>query len=290
MSSTAATSSGTLYVVGTPIGNLEDMTFRAVRILQSVDRIAAEDTRHTGKLLQHFDIQTPQISYYEHNRSQRQSEIVAQLQAGDKIALVCDAGMPGISDPGRDLVAACVAAEILVVPIPSATAATTALAVAGLPSDRFVFEGFLPAKGKERQKRLAACQNETRTLIFYEAPHRLIQTLSDLAAILGGDRPVVLAREITKLHETFTRTTLKEALSHQPKGEYTLIIGGSSDRELLTLSDAQIKAEIQQLMQQGMSPSQASRQLAQLICASRREIYRLAIEWQKEQRNSGKNS
>src|SRR5919199_1550901 len=162
---------GTLYVVGTPIGNLEDMTFRAVRILQSVDAIAAEDTRHTGKLLQHFEIKTPQLSYHEHNRSERLPELLRKLGDGKAIALVTDAGMPGISDPGYELVKACIEAGIQVVPIPGASAAITALSSAGLPTERFVFEGFLPAKGEERLLRLEALQTESRTLIFYESPH-----------------------------------------------------------------------------------------------------------------------
>jgi 16S rRNA (cytidine1402-2'-O)-methyltransferase len=162
-----------LYLVGTPIGNLEDMTFRAVRILQTVDLIAAEDTRHTGKLLHHFEIKTPQVSYHEHNRIERIPELLNLLSEGKAIALVTDAGMPGISDPGYELVKACIEAGIQVVPIPGVSAVITALCAAGLPTDRFVFEGFLPASGQERQKHLESLQTESRTLILYEAPHRL---------------------------------------------------------------------------------------------------------------------
>jgi 16S rRNA (cytidine1402-2'-O)-methyltransferase len=172
---------GTLYLVGTPIGNLEDMTFRAINTLKTVDLIAAEDTRHTGKLLQYYDIVTPKISYHEHNRKQREPELIQQLEKGTSIALVTDAGMPGISDPGYDLVKVCVGAKIAVVPIPGVTAAITALAVSGLPTNRFVFEGFLPVKGKARQERLATLQQETRTIVLYESPHKLKQTLQDLA-------------------------------------------------------------------------------------------------------------
>lgn len=275
-------SSGILYLVGTPIGNLEDMTFRAVRILQTVDLIAAEDTRHTGKLLQHFDITTPQISYYEHNRQQRQGELLQRLQQGKKLALVTDAGMPGISDPGYELVQACVEAGMEVIPIPGVTAVITALAVSGIPSDRFAFEGFLPMKGKERQTRLQNCKSETRTLIFYEAPHRLRQTLQDLAAVLGGDRAIAITRELTKLHETIERYTLSQAIAsyanREPKGEYTLVVAGATASETLQLSESQIKAELRQLMQQGLTRSQASRQLAQLISLPRRQIYQLALE------------
>lgn len=272
---------GTLYVVGTPIGNLEDMTFRAVRVLQSVDVIAAEDTRHTGKLLQHFQVTTPQISYHEHNRGQRLPELLAQLQQGKSIALVTDAGMPGISDPGYELVRACAEVGIAVVPIPGASAGITALSASGLPTDRFVFEGFLPAKGKERQQRLEFLQAEARTLVLYESPHRLRATLQDLAESLGANRPVVLARELTKLYEEFWRGSLAEAIAHynqqEPKGEFTLILAGVS-LEKPQLSEEAIKSELQQLLAQGVSRSQASRQLAQLTQLSRRHIYQLALE------------
>jgi 16S rRNA (cytidine1402-2'-O)-methyltransferase len=274
---------GTLYLVGTPIGNLEDMTYRAVRTLQTVDLIAAEDTRHTGKLLQHFQIKTPQISYHEHNRLSRLEELLARLYRGDDIALVTDAGMPGISDPGYELVKACTEAGIAVVPIPGTTAAITALAASGLPSDRFVFEGFLPSKEKERQSRLQQLQGDSRTLIFYEAPHRLQPTLSNLASIFGEDRQVVLARELTKLHEEFWRGTLKEAIAlyekeRQPKGEYTLVVAGKPSTETFVLSEEEVKAELQKLLEQGLTRSQASRQLAEFTSLSRRQIYQLTLE------------
>lgn len=273
--------SGTLYVVGTPIGNLEDMTFRAVRILQTVDIIAAEDTRHTGKLLQHFQIKTPQlVSYYEHNQHQRIPELLERLGRGAGVALVTDAGMPGISDPGYELVKACVEAGIKVIPIPGASAAITALSTAGLPTDRFVFEGFLPAKGQDRLSRLEALQIETRTLIFYEAPHRLKQTLQDLANVLGENRHLVLARELTKLYEEFWRGTIEKAIAlyqqREPQGEFTLVIAGA---QLVTpqLSDDALKAELQHLIGQGISRSQASRQLAKATSLSRRQLYQLAL-------------
>ncbi len=270
---------GTLYVVGTPIGNLDDMTFRAVKILQSVDAIAAEDTRHTGKLLQHFQIKTPQISYHEHNRSQRLPELLEQLSEGT-IALVTDAGIPGISDPGYELVKACIDAGIQVVPIPGASASLTALSAAGLPTDRFVFEGFLPASGKERQQRLESLPSEARTLIFYESPHRLRVSLRDLAASLGNDRQIVVARELTKLYEEFWRGTIAEAIAYytetQPKGEFTLVVAGA-ELEMPVLSEGALKVELQQIMAQGVSRSQASRQLAQLTKVSRRQLYQLAL-------------
>ncbi len=270
---------GTLYLVGTPIGNLEDMTFRAVKVLQQVDLIAAEDTRHTGKLLHHFQIHTPQISYHDHNRQSRIPELLALLAQGKAIALVSDAGMPGISDPGYELVKACAEANRPVVPIPGSSAAITALTVSGLPSDRFVFEGFLPTKPKLRQARLEQLKSETRTLIFYEAPHRLQQTLSDLQ-VLGTDRCMVLARELTKLHEEIWRGTIAAAIAHyqtkSPQGEYTLVIAGATLNPAV-ISEARLKAELQQLLQSGLSRSEASRQLAQQTMLPRRQIYQLAL-------------
>ncbi len=271
---------GTLYVVGTPIGNLEDMTFRAVRILQSVDAIAAEDTRHTGRLLQHFQIKTPQLSYHEHNRNERLPELLNQLKEGKAIALVTDAGIPGISDPGYELVKACIEAEIQVVPIPGASASLTALSAAGLPTDRFVFEGFLPASGQDRKQRLESLPAEARTLILYESPHRLRATLRDLGECLGKDRHIVLARELTKLHEEFWRGTIEEAIAyytqHEPRGEFTLVVAGA-ELAMPVLSEDALKAELQQIMAQGVSRSQATRQLAQLTKLPRRQLYQLAL-------------
>lgn len=269
-----------LYIVATPIGNLEDMTFRAVRILQEADWIAAEDTRHTGKLLQHFQITTPQISYHAHNRTSRLPDLLDRLQDGKTIALVSDAGMPGISDPGYELVSACVEAGILVIPIPGASAVITALSAAGLPTDRFVFEGFLPAKGTERRDRLESLASEPRTLVFYEAPHRVRQTLTDLLNTVGGDRRIVLARELTKLHEEFWRGSVAEAIAHytsrDPQGEFTILVAGA-ELTLPMLSESALKAELGTLINQGLSRSQASRQLAQQTNLPRREIYQIAL-------------
>ena len=203
---------GNLYVVGTPIGNLEDITFRAIRILQEVDLIAAEDTRHTGKLLHHFQIATSQISYHQHNQQSRTEELINKLQAGDNIALVSDAGMPGISDPGYLLVKEAIANGISVVPIPGVSASLTALTASGLNTDLFVFVGFLPVKGKARRDRLEEITRETKTIIFYEAPHRLLATLKDLENTLGKERKIVLARELTKVHEEFWRGNIKDAI------------------------------------------------------------------------------
>lgn len=275
--------SGILYLVGTPIGNLEDITFRAIRTLKEIDLIAAEDTRRTGRLLQHFDIKTAQISYHAHNQNFRTAELLAHLEQGKSIALVTDAGMPGISDPGYEMVTTAIEAKIKVVPIPGVTAALTALTVSGLSTTRFVFEGFLPVKGKERKQRLASLQQEIRTLIFYEAPHRIVTTLTDLVTILGTERRIVLARELTKLHEELWRGTIDEAIAlytnqHQPKGEYTLVVAGKPEIETLVLSEAELKAELEQLLHQGMTRSQASRHLAQVSSLSRRQIYQLALE------------
>ncbi|MFN6541045.1 MAG: 16S rRNA (cytidine(1402)-2'-O)-methyltransferase [Nostoc sp. EkiNYC01] len=270
----------TLYVVGTPIGNLEDMTFRAVRILQTVDMIAAEDTRHTGKLLQHFEVKTPQISYHEHNRTSRIPELLEYLANDKAIALVSDAGMPGISDPGYELVKACIEAGISVVPIPGANAAITALSAAGLPTDRFVFEGFLPAKTQQRREHLESLQTESRTLIFYESPHRLQDTLQDLAEVWGSDRQIVLGRELTKLYEEFWRGTVAEAIAHysqrEPQGEYTLLVAGIPASQP-QLTEEELKAELKQLISQGISRSQASRQLAKVTSLPRRQLYQLAL-------------
>jgi 16S rRNA (cytidine1402-2'-O)-methyltransferase len=272
---------GILYLVGTPIGNLEDMTFRAVRTLQSVDAIAAEDTRHTGKLLQHFQITTPQLSYHEHNHAQRLPELLGRLSQGEAIALVTDAGMPGISDPGYELVKACVEAEITVVPIPGVTAVITALTASGLPTAQFLFEGFLPAKPKERSLHLELLSTEMRTLIFYESPHRLRQTLQDIAQMLGATRQIVLARELTKLHEEFWRGSVEEAIAyytqHDPKGEFTLVLAGA-EQTTPVLSESALIAELKQLLRSGISRSQASRQLAKATSLPRRQIYQLALE------------
>jgi 16S rRNA (cytidine1402-2'-O)-methyltransferase len=274
---------GTLYIVGTPIGNLEDMTFRAVKTLQSVDWIAAEDTRHTGKLLHHFQIATPQVSYHDHNRHSRTEDLLARLQQGKSVALVSDAGMPGISDPGYELVKACAENGILVVPIPGPSAVIAALTASGLPSDRFVFEGFLPAKSKHRRAQLEPLISETRTLVFYEAPHRLKPTLQDLADVLGETRQIVLARELTKLHEEFWRGTIAAAIQRcgdrEPMGEYTLVVAGAEPTEQVW-SETVLLAELKNLLNQGLSRSQASRQLAEQTTVSRRTLYQLALSIQ----------
>ena len=271
----------TLYLVGTPIGNLEDITFRALRVLKQADLIAAEDTRHTGKLLQHFQIKTPQISYHDHNTQQRIPQLIQRLEAGATIALVTDAGMPGISDPGYELVRACADAEITVVPIPGPSAVVAAVAAAGLPCDRFTFEGFLPTKGKSRKSRIAALKTEPRTAVFYESPHRLLKTLTELTTVLGENRRVVLARELTKRYEEFWRGSLDGAIAHYkstpPKGEFTLLIA-PADPKTEQLSTEDIVSELKSLLAQGQSRTEASRNLAQRSDKSKREIYQLSLE------------
>ena len=274
---------GKLYIVATPIGNLEDMTLRGIRMLKEVDLVASEDTRHTGKLLKHFEIQTPQISYHEHNSRFRSQELLSKLEQGNNIALVSDAGMPGISDPGADLIASAIAAGVAIIPIPGVSAGITALVSSGLATDRFVFEGFLPTQGKSRKERLQSLKNEVRTIILYEAPHRLLTTLKDLAEVLGLERKLVLGRELTKIHEEFWRGNLKDAIALyteqcQPKGEYTLVISGSQVESSLILSEEEIKAELVQLLEQGMTRSQACRYLAAQTSLSRQDIYQLSLD------------
>lgn len=270
----------TLYVVATPIGNLSDMTFRAVAVLRQVNLIAAEDTRCTGKLLQYFQIKTPQISYHHHNRTQQLQPLLQRLREGQSIALVSDAGSPGISDPGVELVQACVAEGFGVVPIPGASAVVTGLMGAGLPLEAFIFEGFLPSQGAARRQALERFQGEGRTVVLYESPHRLRATLVDLAAVLGGDRPLVLARELTKRYEEFWRGSIAQAVqlyeTRQPQGEYTLILGGAVGATV-SVTPESLKAELAALLAQGLSRSQASRQLAKVTPLTRQEIYQLAL-------------
>ncbi len=282
MNSQDSTKVGILYIVGTPIGNLEDITFRALKILQNVNLIASEDTRHTGKLLHHFQIKTPQISYHQHNSKLRENELLNRLKEGENIALVTDAGMPGISDPGYEIINYCINEGITVIPIPGPTAAITALVASGLPTDKFIFEGFLPPKSKPRIAHLQSFKSESRTIIFYESPHRILATLTDLKTVFGDQRKITIARELTKLYEEFWRGNLEDAVNlYQNKtqilGEFTLIVAGNNEQNIPDLSDEEIKAELQQLLAQGMSKTQASRHLTELISQSRNYIYQIAL-------------
>ena len=227
----------TLYLVATPIGNLSDLSERAIKVLSEVSFVAAEDTRNTRALLSHFDIHAELVSYHEHNKAERGPQLIARILTGESCALVTDAGMPAISDPGEDLVRLAAEAGVNVTCIPGGTAAVTALALSALPTGRFVFEGFLPADKREKKARLDALLREERTAILYEAPHRLRKTLSELYDALGGERPISLCRELTKLNEEITRTTLAGAVAlyteREPRGEYVLVLGGAKPPEIL---------------------------------------------------------
>lgn len=269
-----------LYVVGTPIGNLGDLSPRAVDVLGSVDFIAAEDTRVTMKLLNHFGIKKELVSYYEHNKRQRGEIICQRILNGETCAVVTDAGMPAISDPGEDLVALCYELGIEVESVPGPTAFATALAISGMPSGRFTFEGFLSVSKKSRREHLEEIKDEKRTLIFYEAPHKLINTLSDFNKVLGN-RKIAIVRELTKLHEEVIHTTLDEAVSlydsKAPKGEFVLIIEGKSDEQEndITLDDAVTMAR--ELVDKGMSVNNASKEIASKTPFKKGDIYKELI-------------
>ena len=229
-------SNGTLYLVPTPIGNLEDMTFRAIKILREVDLIAAEDTRNTRKLLTHFEVDTPQISFHEHNTQERIPQLVDKLLGGQSIAQVSDAGMPSISDPGHDLVRACINANVPVVPLPGANAGVTALIASGLAPQPFYFFGFLERKKKEQVAQLESLKNREETMIFYESPYRVVKTLQQFAEVFGDDRQVSCCREISKLHEESVRGTLAEVIAHfeetEPRGEFVIVLAGKDPKQL----------------------------------------------------------
>jgi 16S rRNA (cytidine1402-2'-O)-methyltransferase len=270
---------GVLYVVATPIGNLEDMTLRALRVLKEADLIAAEDTRHTRRLLNHYGIRTPLTSYHEHNETEKARSLVKRLCAGNTVALVSDAGTPAISDPGYDLVRVAVEAGVPVVPVPGPSALTAVLSAGGLPTDRFVFEGFLPARKGERRERLTSLREEGRTLVFYEAPHRLKEALADLAEIFGP-RDIVLARELTKVHEEFMRGPIDEVISrlaHQePRGEVVVVVRGFSGRS--APSAEQLRAEARTLQRNGLRTKEIAEVLGEKYGYSKKEIYRLVLE------------
>ena len=274
--------SGTLYLVPTPIGNLGDVSQRAREILAAVDFIAAEDTRVTLKLLNHLGLKQPLISYFEHNKAQRGAQILERLEAGENCALVTDAGTPAISDPGEDLVKLCAQAGVTVCPIPGPCAAVTAISASGLPTGRFCFEGFLSTAKKSRREHLEALREEKRTMIFYEAPHKLLATLEDFSKVFGPEREISLCRELTKIHEEFYRTTLGEALARyretDPKGEFVLVVAGKPEAEPASISADQAAQRVQELMAQGLNRKDAVKQAAQELGLSRNAVYAAALE------------
>lgn len=272
---------GVLYLVGTPIGNLSDFSPRAAEVLAAADFIAAEDTRVTVKLLNHLGIKKPLLSYYEHNSRQRGGEILQRLLAGETCALVTDAGMPAISDPGEQLVALCAESGVTVLVVPGPCAAVSALALSGLPTGRFCFEGFLSVSKKSRREHLEALRTETRTLIFYEAPHKLKTTLRDLFTVLG-DRRIALVREMTKLHEETRRTTLSAACAFyettEPRGEYVLVVEGAPQQEKPDAPDEeQAVLLVRRLMDEGQSHTHAVREAAQRLGVSRSALYQQTV-------------
>lgn len=276
---------GTLFLVGTPLGNLKDITLRALETLQNVDLIAAEDTRQTQKLLNHYQLKKPLTSYYEHNKQAKEPYLLAQLTAGQNIALVSDAGLPGISDPGEDLVKACHREKIAVRVIPGPTAFLAALLAAGLPSRSFTFIGFLPSQKKARVKLLQELKWETRTIIFYEAPHRLSQTLQEIREI-WGERFACLARELTKIHEEYLRGTLSELLEygqkHSLKGEITLLLTGAQTVEKKEIPPEEIMFCYFYLIKKGLTRQEALKETTALLGVARREVYNLLLQNKNE--------
>ncbi|WP_155287124.1 16S rRNA (cytidine(1402)-2'-O)-methyltransferase [Lacticaseibacillus zhaodongensis] len=277
-SSFAKHQTGTLYLVPTPIGNLDDMTFRAVATLKDVDLIAAEDTRNTKKLLNHFEIETRQISFHEHNTQQRIPELIAKLQEGTNIAQCSDAGMPSISDPGKELVVAAIAADIPVVPLPGANAGITALIASGLAPQPFTFYGFLQRKKSLQEEELAALAHHQATLIFYEAPHRLGKTLQAMITAFGADRQAVLARELTKRYEEFARGTLEELTiqAQEPRGEYVILVApgpAEEDAAVEAANELPLREEIDQLIAKGMKPNAAIKVVAKDRGLQRQDVY-----------------
>lgn len=277
---------GKLYLCATPIGNLEDITLRVLRTLEEVDLIAAEDTRNSIKLLNHFEIKTPMTSYHEFNKIEKAYQLVDKMKSGLNVALITDAGTPGISDPGEDLVRICYESGIEVTSLPGAAACITALTLSGLPTRRFAFEAFLPREKKERQTILASLEKETRTIILYEAPHHLKKTLEELHEVLG-DRPLTLCRELTKRYETAFQTTLSGAISYyqenEPKGEFVLVIQGKKQEELLLEEQAaweslSLDEHMAHYEEQGISRKDAMKLVAKDRGISKREVYAGLLE------------
>jgi 16S rRNA (cytidine1402-2'-O)-methyltransferase len=269
-----------LYLVATPIGNLEDITLRALRVLKEVDVIACEDTRQTQKLLNHYTISTHTTSYHEHNEITRSAELVKQMQEGASVALVTDAGMPGISDPGYRLISLAIRHHVPVVPVPGASAFLAALVASGLPTDSFRFSGFLPAKRGERRAVLETIKISPRTQVFYEAPHRIIESLADVCEVLGNSRPVVVAREVTKLHEEFSRGHALEVLENLKaretvKGEITLLIGKAADEPVEAVVRQTVRQRVEQIMaEEKIDEKAALKKVAKERGVSKSEAYR----------------
>ena len=272
---------GTLYLVATPIGNLEDITLRALRILKEADIIAAEDTRQTLKLLNHFGIRNTLVSYYEHNKAEKGNYLVSRLLEGKNVALVSDAGTPGISDPGEDLVRLAVSKGIPVTMVPGPAAVIAGVVLSGLPSGRFVFEGFLPMNKRVRRERLGSISRETRTMVFYEAPHKLIHTLKDLRDLLGNRR-IAIARELTKKFEEVWRTTLDEAIARYgnepPKGEFVIILEGADERglheeEVKSWEEVSIEEHVRMYMDSGLDRKEAMKKVSEDRGISKRDVY-----------------
>jgi 16S rRNA (cytidine1402-2'-O)-methyltransferase len=272
---------GTLYLVGTPIGNLDDMTYRAVEVLSQVDLVAAEDTRNSQRLLHHFDIKKPLISYFEHNKAARGEVLLRHLKEGKTIALITDAGMPAISDPGEDIVRQCHEQGIKVSPVPGPSAGISALASSGLPTGRFTFEGFLSTVSKERRQHLESLKNERRTMIFYEAPHKLQRTLEDLCEAFG-DRPMAYGRELTKKYEEICRTTLYQAREHfeevPPKGEFVLVVEGSQESDQPQWTDEKLMELLSQALEEGCTKKQAVKQVMEQTGEKKNRVYDLSLK------------
>ncbi|GAB5616332.1 16S rRNA (cytidine(1402)-2'-O)-methyltransferase [Faecalimonas canis] len=277
---------GKLYLCATPIGNLEDMTYRVIRTLQEVDLIAAEDTRNSIKLLNHFEIKTPMTSYHEYNKIEKGKKLVEKLQAGVNIALITDAGTPGISDPGEELVKMCYESGIEVTSLPGAAACITALTLSGLSTRRFAFEAFLPTDKKEKQEVLKELASETRTMILYEAPHRLIKTLKELYNTVGN-RKITVCRELTKKHETAFATTLEEAISYyednEPKGECVLVLEGKSrteirEEEISRWEEMSVEEHMEYYMSQGIEKKEAMKRVAKDRGVGKRDIYQALLQ------------
>lgn len=276
---------GTLYLCATPIGNLDDISVRTLNILKQVDLIACEDTRHSLKLLNHFEISKPLTSYHEHNKAEKGQVLIQKMTDGTNIALVSDAGTPAISDPGEDLVKRCIDAGIKVVPVPGPAALINALIVSGQNTGRFTFEGFLSMNRRSRDEHLKSLTNETRTMIFYEAPHKLTRTLDDMYKIFG-DRSITIVKEITKIHESVMKTTLSDAIKHFeqaiPKGEYVLVLAGKSEQEIKSETEKEfenmtVNQHVDTLISQGIDKKDAIKQVAKLRGLPKRDVYNMYI-------------